>query len=209
VLDHIVLAAPELAPRSRVHRADRCGADPGWANTSVGTANYLWSALTCGVPGADSAYLEGSSADPEQPAADLGPPVRIDDYRAPAGRLGDPPAIWTAAHRHGPRAGHDPGPPGRCPGAAAGRRAAALAADLGRLDAGVALVPFLIDRAPPRAAHRGLPEIELVGFEATHPRAGRGSPALVALAAELPLRAGNRPALTAVLAGRHGQVVLT
>jgi hypothetical protein len=211
VLDHIVLAAPDLAAAVAEFTELTCVQPaPGGQHLGLGTANYLVG-LTGGLPSADSAYLEIIGPDPEQPPPAAPRPFGIDDLTE--SRL----AAWgihpADLDRHIDAArerGYDPGP----------ARAMSRATPDGErlhwrltwtfLDGGVALVPFLIDwgdTAPPPT--RGLPEVELVGFEATHPRPDQVREALAALDAELPVRAGNRAALTAVLAGRHGPVVLT
>jgi hypothetical protein len=211
VLDHIVLAAPDLAAAvAEFTELTGVAPTPGGQHLGVGTANYLVR-LTGGVPGADSAYLEIIGPDPEQPPPTSARPFGIDELTA--SRL----AAW-AIHpadldRHIDTArerGHDPGPARAMSRAAPDGERLHWRLTWADLDAGVALVPFLIDwGTTPPPPTRGLPEVELVGFEATHRRPDEVRPALAALAAELPLRAGNRPALTAVLAGRHGQVVLT
>jgi len=211
VLDHIVLAAPDLAA-AVAEFTELTGVVPvqGGQHLGLGTANYLVG-LAGGLPSADSAYLEIIGPDPEQPPPAAPRPFGIDELTA--SRL----AAWAIhpadldGHIEVARErGYDPGPARAMSRAAPDGERLHWRLTWADLNAGVALVPFLIDwgsTAPPPS--RGLPEVELVGFEATHPHPDEVRSALAALAAELPVRAGNRAALTAVLAGRHGPVVLT
>ncbi|HEX4246905.1 MAG TPA: VOC family protein [Pseudonocardia sp.] len=211
MLDHIVLAAPDLAA-AVAEFTELTGVEPapGGQHLGVGTANYLVG-LTSALPGADSAYLEIIGPDPEQPPPAAPRPFGIDDLTA--SRLaawGIHPAdldrhIDTARER-----GYDPGPARAMSRAAPDGERLHWRLTWARLAGGVALVPFMIDwGSTPPPPGRGLPELELVSFEATHPAPDQVRPELAALDADLPVRAGNRAALTAVLTGRHGPVVLT
>jgi hypothetical protein len=212
VLDHLVFAAPDLAA-AVAQFAELTGVRPvaGGQHVGVGTANYLVGLSPAGVNGADSAYLEIIGPDPEQPDPAAPRPFGIDELTAP--RL----ASWAihpadldghvaAARSHG----YEPGPVRAMSRAAPDGELLHWRLTWADLESGAGLVPFLIDwGATPAPPSRGLPRVGLVSFEATHPHPERVRPALDALAATLPVRAGNRVALTAVLAGRHGPVVLT
>jgi len=210
VLDHLVLAAPDLAA-AVAQFAELTGVEPapGGHHVGVGTANYL-----VGLGREDGAYrdayLEIIGPDPDQPRPEQPRPFGIDELTA--SRLvtwGIHPA-GVDAHIEAARArGYDPGPV----------RAMSRATPDGELlrwrltQANLgdsALVPFLIDwGATPPPPSRGLPLVPLRHFDATHPRPETVRPALAALAVELQVRAGNRAGLTAVLDGRHGPVVLS
>jgi len=202
-----VLAAPDLAA-AVAQFAELTGVEPapGGHHVGVGTANYL-----VGFGGAHrDAYLEIIGPDPDQPEPEQARPFGID--RLTESRLvtwgihpGDLDELRAAARARG----YDPGPV----------RAMSRATPDGELlrwrltQANLgdsALVPFLIDwGATPPPPGRGLPEVGLLRFEATHPRPDAVRSALAALGAELEVRPGNRAGLTALLDGRHGPVVLS
>jgi hypothetical protein len=212
VLDHLVFAAPDLAA-AVAQFAELTGVRPiaGGRHVGVGTANYLVGFSPAGVNGADSAYLEIIGPDPEQPEPAAPRPFGIDELSAPrlaswAIHPADLDGHLAAARSHG----YDPGPVRAMSRAAPDGELLQWRLTWADLEAGAGLVPFLIDwGATPAPPSRGLPQVGLVSFEATHPHPERVRPALDALAATLPVLAGNRVALTAVLAGRHGPVVLT
>jgi hypothetical protein len=175
----------------------------------VGTANYL-----VGLGREDDAhrdaYLEIIGPDPDQPDPGRPRPFGIDELAA--SRL----VTWGIhppdldAHIATARArGYDPGPVRDMSRAAPDGELLRWRLTQARLGDG-GLVPFLIDwGATPPPPSRGLPLVPLRQFDATHPRPEAVRPALAALGVELPVRAGNRAGLTAVLDGRHGPVVLS
>lgn len=212
MLDHLVFAAPDLAA-AVAGFVELTGVSPvpGGRHPGRGTANYL---VGFGRAHAD-AYLEIIGPDPDQPDPDRPRPFGVDHLTGSrlvtwAVHPGDLERCIEAARAHG----YDPGP---------ARDMARTAPDGERLrwrltEANLGepggLVPFLIDwgdTVPP--PHRGLPEVSLVEFTATHPRPETVRAALEALASglslQLPVRAGNRVGLTAVLDGRHGRVQLS
>jgi Glyoxalase-like domain len=218
VLDHLVLAAPDLAAAvAEFTELTGVAPVPGGSHVGVGTANYLVGLVPAGADGADGAdvdggaYLEIIGPDPGQPEPAAPRPFGIDELTA--SRL----ASWAIhpadldGHLAAARTrGYDPGPARAMSRAAPDGELLRWRLTWADLEAGAGLVPFLIDWGDtPAPPSRGLPSVGLVSFEATHPRPEQVRPALAALAATLPVRAGNRIALTAVLAGRHGPVVLT
>lgn len=204
-LDHIVFAAPELS-RAVERFAELTGVSPapGGQHIGRGTANHL-----VGLGG--DAYLEIIGPDPERPAPPRPRPFGID-------RLTEAKVVAWAIHppdldariEAARAAGYDPGAVVPLSRQTPDGETMHWRLTWPDLDAAAGLVPFLIDWGdtppPPR---RGLPTVPLVSLEATHPAPDRLRPALAALGVDLPLRPGNRPGLTVVLAGRHGEVVLT
>lgn len=202
-LDHLVLATPDLAATvAEIARLTGTRPVPGGSHPGLGTANFL---LGLG----DGAYLEIVGPDPDQDAPQGPRPFGIDGLAearlvAWAVRVEGIDAAVAAARE----AGHDPGEPREMARQtpAGGRLSWRLTLDLARGHIG--LVPFLIDwdRAPHPSAD--LPAVPLVGLEGVHPHPERIEPSIAALAAKLPIKAGNRPSLAATLFGETGLVVL-
>jgi catechol 2,3-dioxygenase-like lactoylglutathione lyase family enzyme len=205
MLDHIVLATPDL--NAAVTRfADLTGVRPvpGGRHLGLGTANHL-----VGLGG--GGYLEILGPDPDLPAPEQPRPFGVD--RLQNTRL----VTWaircvdidrqvaTARSR-----GHDPGQPQSMSRGSPDGEVLRWRLALPNLAVGDGLVPFLIDWGDTQhPTTRGLPTTPLVSFEATHPDPDSVRSALAALGAELPVRAGDRAALTVVLEGRHGRVELS
>jgi hypothetical protein len=202
-LDHVVLATPDLAATvGELARLTGTRPVPGGSHPGLGTANFL---LGLG----EGAYLEIVGPDAGQEAAQGPRPFGIDNLAE--ARL----VTWAvrvdgidAAIAGAREAGYDPGEPREM-----GRQTPSgaplswrLTLDLERGHVG--LVPFLIDwgRAPHPTAD--LPVVPLVGLEGVHPHPERIEPSIAALGAKLPVKAGNRPSLTATLFGETGLVVL-
>lgn len=205
VLDHIVYAVPDLGAGVEEF-TELTGVVParGGQHVGIGTANYL-----VGL-GAD-AFLEIIGPDPAQETPTRPRPFGIDGLGEPcvmawAVRTNDLDAAVDAAKERG----YDPGeiaPMSRATPAGETLNWRLTWADVRD---GPALVPFLIDwGATPTPPSRGLPEIGLEAFEATHPIPDGVRDALRALDADLPVGAGNRAALVVTLAGPNGRVVLT
>jgi hypothetical protein len=203
VLDHLVLAVPDLA--AAVAEFRRCtGVDPapGGSHLGLGTANHL-------VDLGGGSYLEIVGPDPAQPEPEQPRPFGIDDLAAPqlvtwALRTRDIDALVTEARA----SGYDPGAP-----TAMSRRTPDGALLEWRLTAPQlahgGLVPFVIDwRNTPHPTSRGLPRTELIEFRASSPEPAAVLSALAALRAELPVAAGAEARLSAVVQGRHGPVEL-
>ena len=203
-LDHLVLAAPDLAEAVRSFAA-RTGVQParGGSHVGLGTANYL-------VGLGSGGYLEIIGPDPEQPDPPDPRPFGIDDLTAPrvvtwAVRTDDIDALIAQA-RDG---GFDPGE-----ARAMSRRTAD--GDLlewrltwPRFDYGAGLVPFLIDWGDTsHPTTRGLPAVALRELRGTHPDPASVRPALVALRVDLRLDIGDPVALRAVVDGVDGPVPL-
>ncbi|MEU3253594.1 VOC family protein [Streptomyces sp. NPDC006997] len=184
ILDHLVLATPDLAATVADFTA-RTGVTPapGGVHLGLGTRNYL-----VGLGGA--AYLEIIGPDPEQSDPDGPRPFGVDGLTGPrtvswAVRTTDlDAAIATARTR-----GHDPGP-----GHAMSRRTPDGALLSWRLTGSAhpsGLVPFLIDwgtSAHPTAA--GLPTTPLLELSATTPVPEEIHRILTALGTGLPLTRG-------------------
>lgn len=202
-LDHLVLATPDLAATvAEIARLTGTRPVPGGSHPGLGTGNFL---LGLG----EGAYLEIIGPDPAQEAPERPRPFGIDgltDARltAWAFRVDSIDAAVAAARE----AGHDPGDPREMARQASnGQRLSwRLTLDLERGHIG--LVPFLIDwgNAPHPSAN--LPVVPLVGLEGVHPHPERIEPAIAALGAKLPVKAGIRPSLAATLFGQTGLVVL-
>jgi hypothetical protein len=210
VLDHLVLAAPDLAA-AVAHFAEITGVDPvpGGHHVGIGTANHL-----IGLGGADGAhrdaYLEIIGPDPDQPDPVQPRPFGIDQLvESRLVTWGIHPADLEAHIAAARALGYDAGPVRDMSRAAPDGELLRWRLTQARLDDG-GLVPFLIDwGTTPPPPSRGLPTVPLRQFDATHPRPEAVRPALAALDVELPVRAGNRAGLIAVLDGRHGPVVLS
>jgi hypothetical protein len=212
VLDHLVFAAPDLAAAvAQFTELTGVTPVPGGRHPGWGTANYL-----VGFGGAhQDGYLEIIGPDPDQPDADRPRPLGI--ARLTRARLvtwaihpGELDACIAAARAQG----YDPGPARELSRVAPDGELLRWRLTEANLGEPGGLVPFLIDwgdtTPPPR---RGLPEVALLEFGATHPRPEPVRAALEALSsglsAQLCVCAGNPIGLTAVLDGRHGPVVLS
>jgi Glyoxalase-like domain len=204
VLDHLVLAGPDLAEAVASFTA-RTGVQParGGSHVGLGTANYL-------VGLGDGAYLEIIGPDDDQPAPAQPRPFGIDELDAPrivtwAMRTDDLDRLISEARD----AGYDVGDP-----VAMSRRTPdgellewRLAFPPPRYGDG--LVPFLIDWGT--SAHptsRDLPASQLLEWHATHPDPASVRPALAALRADLRIEIADHVSLTALVRGAHGPVPL-
>jgi glyoxalase-like protein len=205
-LDHIVFAAPDLSEAVEgFARLTGVRPAPGGQHVGLGTANHL-----VGLGG--DAYLEIIGPDPEQPAPPQPRPFGID-------RLTEARVVAWAIHppdldgriEAARAAGYDPGAPVPLSRQTPDGETMRWRLTWPDLDASAGLVPFLIDwgDTPSPPSRGGLPTVPLVSLEATHPVPGQLRPALAALGVDLPIRAGDRAGLTVVLAGGHGEVVLT
>lgn len=204
MLDHLVLAAPDLAAAVATFTA-RTGVAPaaGGSHLGLGTANYL-----VGLGGA--AYLELIGPDPAQPDPDQPRPFGIDELDAPrivtwAMRTDDLDRLVREA-RDG---GYDVADP-----KAMSRRTAAGELLEWRLawgppGYGDGLVPFLIDwGTTPHPTSRALPTTPLVEWYATHPDPASVRPALAALRADLRIQIADHVSITAVVEGTDGPVAI-
>ena len=212
VLDHLVFAASDLAA-AVVQFTELTGVRPvpGGRHPGAGTANYL-----VGFGGAhQDGYLEIIGPDPDQPDPDRPRPFGID--RLTSARLvtwaihpGELDACIAAARAQG----YDPGSARKLSRVAPDGELLCWRLTEANLGEPGGLVPFLIDwgdTMPP--PYRGLPEVALLEFRATHPQPEPVRAALEALSSGLPAQlrvyAGNRTGLIAVLNGRHGPVMLS
>jgi hypothetical protein len=203
VLDHLVLAGPDLA-QAVGWFAELTGVQPapGGSHIGLGTANHL-------VGLGSGAYLEVIGPDPNQPEPAQARPFGIDDLTAPqlvtwAIRTDDLDALIAEARA----GGYDPGDP-----VAMSRRTPDGELLEWRLATqvryGDGLVPFLIDwGSTPHPTSRGLPQTELLDLRATHPDPASVRPALVALRADLHIDIGEQVAIAAVVQGASGPVPL-
>ena len=204
VLDHLVLAAPDLGAAVRAF-AERTGVEParGGSHVGLGTANYL---VDLGAGG----YLEIIGPDPEAPDPEAPRPFGIDELTdarlvAWAVRTDDIEALVAQA-RDG---GYDPGEPRAMSRRTADGELLEWRLTSLRADYGDGLVPFLIDWG--ESAHptsRGLPSAPLRDLHGTHPDPASVRPALVAMRVDLRIRIGEVAALTAVVDGAAGPVEL-
>jgi hypothetical protein len=202
VLDHLVLAVPDLADAvAEFARRTGVEAAPGGSHVGLGTANHL-------VDLGGGSYLEIVGPDPSQPDPDQPRPFGIDDFDAPrlvtwAIRSDDIDALIAQARADG----YDPGEPNAMSRRTPDGDLLEWRLTYPQLAVGAGLVPFVIDwRNTPHPTSRGLPRTQLVAFGAAHPDPASVRPALAALRAELPVALGPAAGLTAVVEGRHGPV---
>lgn len=212
VLDHLVWAVPDLAAGVDAFTV-RTGVEPapGGRHVGLGTANYL-----VGLTGRPApAYLEIIGPTDDAPTQAPTRPFGIDALTAPR--------LVTWAVRADPDAGEDI--------EQLVTAAAVAGTDLGdvrpmsratatgellswRLTTPSApvedgLVPFVIDwGTTPHPTTRGLPEVALRTWRATHPDPQRLARALEAMGTALDVGPGNS-ALVAELSGPAGSVLLT
>jgi hypothetical protein len=205
MLDHVVLAVPDLARGTGEFQA-LTGVRPakGGSHEGRGTANYL-------VDLGSGAYLEIIGPDPDQPEPAQPRPFGIDGLTAArvVTWCARPPDLDRAVEAARAR-GYDPGIP-----RAMSRRTADGAMLTWRLtslptDPADGIVPFLIDwgaTAHPTTA--ALPTLPLRSLEGEHPDPGRIRSRLAALDIDLPVRSGHRPRLVVTLHGVDGPIELS
>jgi hypothetical protein len=205
VIDHIVLAVPDLADGVAEFER-RTGVRPviGGSHVGVGTANYL-------VRIGSGAYLEIIGPDPDQTDPPRARPFGIDNLTA--SRVVTwcirPPdldrAIAAAATR-----GYDPGSP-----QSMSRQTAQGTLLTWRLTPGTAdpvdgLVPFLIDwGATPHPTTGAMPTLALLSLAGEHPEPFRVQARLSALDVELAIAPARQPRLLVTLECPTGTVVLS
>lgn len=202
MLDHLVLAAPDLAAAVAAF-TERTGVQPapGGSHQGLGTANHL-------VDLGNGAYLEIIGPDPAQPAPAQPRPFRIDELHAP--RL----ITWAvrtdalddllAEARAG---GYDPGDPLAMSRRSPSGQLLEWRLTAPRFDYGDGLVPFLIDwGSTAHPTSRGLPRAELLELRATHPDPASVRPALAVLRADLHIDIADHVSLTARVRGTAGPV---
>lgn len=204
MLDHLVLATPDLAGTTAELAGRGVHMVEGGPHTGVGTRNRL-----TGIgPGR---YLEVVGPDPEQPAPPSPRPFRIDTLATAelvtwAVRVPDLDAALGAARA----AGHDPGPAGEM-----SRRRPDGVLLSWRLafppDDGGGVLPFLIDWGATRHPADDLPvPASLDVLRLTHPDPDRVTRLLDALGVtgQVEVAAGERPALSATLDKPGGPLLL-
>jgi hypothetical protein len=201
-LDHLVFAGPDLAALvAEFERLTGVRPAPGGRHVGLGTANHL-----VGLGG--HGYLELIGPDPDAGEPEHPRPFGIDDLTTTslvtwAVRPADFDRRITAAHAYG----YDPGEVREM-----SRRTTdgeLLQWRLAIPGNGHGLLPFLIDwGSTPHPTTRGLPEVALRSLSATHPDPEPVRSLLAVLGVDLEVLPGNRAALTALLDGPHGPVVL-
>jgi Glyoxalase-like domain len=199
VLDHLVLATPDLAA-TVADFAEHSGVTPapGGSHTGLGTANAL-----VGL-GPDS-YLEIVGPDPQQPDPAGPRPFGIDDLaRAALVTWAVHPQDVDETIASARRAGYDPGP------AEPMSRRTVDGEELSwRLTAARGLVPFLIDWGTTRhPAARGLPTVELSTFALLHPDPVTVQGPIDALGVPLLVEQGSEPTVVAMLRTPRGTLAL-
>lgn len=204
VLDHLVLAAPDLAAAVRSF-AERTGVEPapGGSHLGLGTANYL-------VDLGNGGYLEIIGPDLDQPASTMPRPFGIDDLTEPrlvtwAVRTADLAALLTQA-RSG---GYDPGESRAMSRRTADGELLEWQLTAPRFDYADGLVPFIIDWGnTPHPTTRPLPRTPLREFHAAHPDPASVRPALAAMRVDLHIDIGETAGLRAVVDGKSGPLTL-
>ena len=209
MIDHLVYASDDL-PSASAHIAELLGAapTPGGSHVGLGTYNEL---LSLG----GATYLEVIGPDPAQPESGGRRPFGIDQLTAPAlvawcvrpaGPLGE---VVAAALTIGVEFG-EAAPMSR-------RRPDGVLLEWSltfpQLDGpfGCAL-PFLIDWGESAHPTDSLPQaVRLVELDVTHPKPELLRPVfdILGLGGECTLHAGARPALSARIATRRGDVTLS
>jgi hypothetical protein len=200
MMDHIVLAAPDLAEAvARFWRLTGIQPVVGGRHSGLGTANCL-----VGLGG--TAYLEIIGPDPEQPDPAQPRPFGIDELTEPCVTTWCVrPPDFDGAIARARAAGYDPGAPREM-----SRRRPDGTRLTWRLTPGVAgIVPFLIDWGTTAHPTSGaLPEVPLRSIEAEHPTPDRVRQQLGALDLDLPVRPGDRPRLLVTLQTADGPITL-
>lgn len=205
-IDHLVLAGPDLAELVG-HVAGLTGVDPqdGGPHVGVGTRNAL-----LGLGG--MRYLELVAPDPDQPEPEQPRPFGID-------RLAGPRLVGWAVRTHeitelvatARRSGYDPGDPFSM--SRQQPTGETLTWRLTRVGGGLeGILPFVIDWGETPHPTEGLPLVELVTLNVTHPDLSAVASGLKALrlrtGAPVRIEAGPRPQLTATLNTAEGRVEL-
>ncbi len=204
LLDHVVLAAPDLDDLVEAFHA-RTGImpEPGGRHPDAGTSNFL-------VRIGPMSYLELIGPDPDRDDPDLPTVFGIDRLTGPriAGWMVHPVDIEATVARALAR-GYDTGPieplSRRTPdGALLSWRLTLTAPD--DLDG---LVPHLIDwQGSPHPATQGLPEVSLVALRARHPDPAAVREALSALEVELDVEPADHAGMILVVDTPRGRVDL-
>lgn len=201
VLDHLVLAGPDLAGLVGWF-SERTGVAPvtGGSHVGLGTANKL-------VHLGGGSYLEIIGPDPEQPTPSQPRPFGIDTLTAPrlvtwAVRVSDLDQRVAESRR----AGYDPGEPSLMSRRLPEGTALEWRLTPPRLDVGDGLIPFLIDwRRSPHPTSRKLPAAPLLSMRAGHPDPASLRFPLAALQTELTVDHSDIAALHVVVEGLHGR----
>ncbi|HLU60039.1 MAG TPA: VOC family protein [Pseudonocardia sp.] len=203
MIDHLVLATPELAATVADLARQGLATSPGGAHDGLGTRNAL-------ADLGGGAYLEVVGPDPEQPDPGRPRPFGIDGLRGPrlvawAVRVDDLDAAIAAARARG----HDPGDARdmarvRGDGVRLAWRLTPLPSDV------PAVAPFLIawgdTEHPSRTA---APGARLESFAVRHPEPAAARERLAALgAADVTVERAPEPALHAVVRTPSGPVEL-
>jgi len=202
-IDHLVLATPSLADTT-ASVAAAIGVEPsaGGRHVGVGTANTL---LSFG----DGSYLEIIGPDPTQDV-DAVKPFGIDELSDArlvtfAARVDGIDEVIAAARSHG----HDPGDARAMSRATPDGGLLAWSLTAPPAWAG-GVVPFLIDWGttthPSTTAAGGA---SLSGFSVSHPEPATIIAALAAIGLDIPVTRAEAPALSAVIAGPAGSMLLT
>jgi hypothetical protein len=204
VIDHIVLAVPDLAVGvAEFHRRTGTAAVMGGSHVGIGTANYL-------VGLGNGAYLEIIGPDRDQPEPAQPRPFGIDTLTAPrvVTWCVRPPdfdkAIATAKAR-----GYDPGPPQTMSRRTSDSTLLTWRLTIGTADPLDGLVPFLIDwGTTPHPTTATMPMLPLVSLAGQHPEPVGVRDKLAALDVDLALEPGPQPRLLLTLQCPTGPVVL-
>ena len=203
-LDHLVLAAPDLAAAVRTF-AERTGVEPtrGGSHIGLGTANFL-------VDLGNGGYLEIIGPDPEQPDPVMPRPFGIDELTEPrlvtwAVRTDDIAALVADARA----GGYEPGEPRAMSRRTPDDELLEWQLTAPRFDYADGLVPFVIDWGDsPHPTTRPIPRITLREFRAVHPDPASVRPALAAMRVDLHIDIGEPAELRAIVDGASGPVPL-
>ncbi|HEV7898617.1 MAG TPA: VOC family protein [Planosporangium sp.] len=203
MIDHLVLAAPDLAATvSDLERLTGVRPAAGGRHPGRGTRNAL---LGLG----NAAYLEIIGVDPDQPHPTQPRPFGLDALTEPrlvtwAVRVDDVDARSAAARC----LGFDPGAVERRSRTTTDGQVVAARVTLGPGGVHTGLLPFLVEWETAAHPADALPVAPLTALVGVHPEPDRVRAALRAVGAELEVRSGSRVALIATLRGREEPVVL-
>lgn len=205
MIDHLVLASPDpLATRSWL--AEATGVELGAGGPHVGLGTTNWLGTLDGGPSGGGTYLELIGPDPDQAEPEAPRPFGIDDLteaRLVTWCSRQPGLAALRSRLAGVLEVTEPSPMQRQ--APAGLLSWELAFPL---DDEGGVVPFFIDWLDsPHPSTVVTPGLSLASFTLVHPDPDRIAEVLATIGDDVPVEAGDEPALRAELRGPAGAVV--